>query len=99
MLKTHSKATSKGILEMLDPEIPECSGLIRQRLIKANLRARIAVKKPLMTESNLKKRLDWCRKINVLTIFPTKAPSNCIQRGELLSEDLEMHHYAQNIWR
>ena len=43
--KTHPKATSKDILEMFDPEIPVCSELIRQRLIKTNLRARIAVKK------------------------------------------------------
>ena len=42
--KTHSKATSKDILEMLDPETTVCSGLIRQRLIKANLRAQVSSK-------------------------------------------------------
>ena len=55
---------------MLDPEIPVCSGLFRQRLIiKANLRARIAVKKPLLVIDSLvmnaitaKKLLDWCQK-------------------------------------
>ena len=82
------KLPVKTLLEMLDPEIPVCSGLIRQRLIKANLRARIVVKKPLMNAINRKKRLDWCQK--------NQALSNCIQRGESLCEDLEMHHYAQN---
>ena len=60
--KTHPKATSKDNLEMLDPEIPVCSGIIRQRLIKAKLRARTAVQKPLMNAINRKKRLDWCQK-------------------------------------
>ena len=48
---------------MLDTETPVCSRLIRQRLIKANLRARIAVKEPLINNAiNRIKRLDWCQK-------------------------------------
>ena len=101
--KTHPKATSKDLLEILDPEIPVCSGLIRKRLVKANLGARIAVKKPLMNAINRKKPLDWCQKNQCFDkeywqnwIFRTQALPNCIQRGENLSEDLEMHHYAQN---
>ena len=52
---------------MSDTEIPVCSGLLRQRLIKANLRARVAVKEPVMTAINRKKVWIGVGKINVLT--------------------------------
>ena len=59
--KTLKKATSKNILEMLDTDIRECSGFIRQKLMKADLKAQVAIKKT-KNAITAKKRLDWCLK-------------------------------------
>ena len=60
--RCHPKASSRELLELLDPKKFFSTGLVRQKLLKANMRARIAVRKPLMTKLNQLKRLDWCLK-------------------------------------
>ena len=60
--KCHPKASSRELLELLNPIKKVTTGLVRQKLLKANMRARIASKKRLMTKLNRRKRLEWCRK-------------------------------------